>query len=278
VLGIMLSLMVGINMRPFDTITGSSGLISQLNPLATVMLWLGSINILLAVFNVIPGFPLDGGRILRSILWAITGNLRRATWWASVVGQTIAWLFILSGIMMIFGTDIPFLGSGFINGIWMAFIGWFLNSAASQSYQQVVIQDILHGVPVSRLMRLNPPTVPSDITISRLVHGYIMGTDDYGFPVIDNSQQFIGMVTLTDVRKVPQNAWDTKIVREIMTPADKLAVVTPEDDADDAWNELMSRDVRQLPVLNAGHLAGLFRRRDITRWLHWQSGAHSPAG
>lgn len=277
VIGLALSALVGISVRPFDTITGSTGLVSQLDPAATVMLWLGSINILLAVFNAIPGFPLDGGRVLRSILWAITGNLRRATWWASVVGQVIAWLFILSGIAMIFGADIPILGSGFINGLWLAFIGWFLNSAAIQSYQQVVVQDILHGVPVSRLMRPNPPTVPSSLTVGGLVHDYAMRTDDYAFPVVEGDR-FAGLVTLADVRKVPRSDWDTRTVREIMTPAEKLAVVTPEDDADAAWNQLMSRDVRQLPVLTAGHLAGLFRRSDITRWLHWQSGVNAPTG
>jgi Zn-dependent protease len=270
ILGIILSALAGVSAASIDTVTGSAGEIAGLGPLAAMLLWLGSINILLAIFNLIPGFPLDGGRILRSILWAITGNLRRATRWASGVGQLIAWLFILAGIMMVFGTQIPFLGSGLINGLWLAFIGWFLNSASVQSYRQVVIQDILHGVPVSRLMRSNPPTVLSTIPISSLVHDHIMGTDDYAFPVVDDGR-LTGMVTLADVRTAPRPAWDTTTVRDIMTPVDKLVVADPEDDADDAWNRLMSRDVQQLPVVRAGQLAGLFRRRDITKWLHLQS-------
>ena len=153
VIGVILSLLAGINANLLDTMAGSSSAMAGLSPLSTMLLWLGSINILLAVFNLIPGFPLDGGRVLRSILWAISGNLRRATRWASGVGQAVAWLFIFAGIMMVFGTDIPFLGTGLINGLWLAFIGWFLNSAALQSYRQVVIHDMLHGVPVARIMR-----------------------------------------------------------------------------------------------------------------------------
>jgi Zn-dependent protease/predicted transcriptional regulator len=271
ILGSILTLLAGVSAGPIDTMTGSAGAIAGLSPLSTMLLWLGSVNILLAIFNSIPGFPLDGGRVLRSILWAITGSLRRATRWASGVGQLIAWLFILAGIMMIFGAQIPLLGEGFINGLWLAFIGWFLNSAAAQSYQQVVVQDLLHGVPVARLMRPNPPTVSSTISISSLVHDYVMGTDDYAFPVVDDGR-LVGIVTLADVRPVPRHAWDTKMVRDVMTPISKLIVAAPEDDADDAWNRLMSLDVQQLPVVvPEGHLTGLFRRRDIAKWLHLQS-------
>jgi Zn-dependent protease len=117
----------------------------QLEPLSTLFLWLGSINILLALFNLIPGFPLDGGRILRSFLWAATGNLRQSTRLATWVGQAVAWMFILAGLAMVFGFQVPIFGTGMVGGIWLAFIGWFLNMAASQSYQQVVVADMLEG-------------------------------------------------------------------------------------------------------------------------------------
>lgn len=273
IIGVVLTVLAGASAGLMDTVAGSSRSISGLNLVSTLLLWLGSINLLLAVFNMIPGFPLDGGRILRSILWAITGNLRRATQWASQVGQFVAWVFIVAGIMMVFGYDIPLLGTGLVNGLWIAFIGWFLNSAALQSYQQVVIHDMLHGVPVSRLMRLNPPTVSSNVSISSLVHDHVMGTDDHAFPVVDDGQ-LVGIVTLEDIRSAARDTWDTRHVQQIMTPTPKLVVADPNEDAADALDKLIGSDVHQLPVVRDGKLVGLLRQRDILKWLHLQSGAH----
>jgi CBS domain-containing protein len=244
--------------------------ISRLNPLSTLLLWLGSVNVILGIFNLIPGFPLDGGRVLRSILWAVTDNLRRATYLASLVGHGIAWLMVGSGIAMAFGIRIPFFGTGFVNGLWLAFIGWFLHSASAQSYQKIVVQDILEGVPVARMMRSDPPTCSADCSVSRLVHEHIMKTDDQSFPILDNGR-LIGLVTLQDVRGVSRDAWDTTTIRQIMTPVDQLTVVTPDEDAADALNKLTQRDVRQLPVMRDGALAGLLRRRDIIKWLQLES-------
>lgn len=271
-IGVILSLLAGVNAHLIDTLAGTSTALAGLSPLSALLLWVGSINILLALFNLIPGFPLDGGRVLRSILWAIMGNLRRATQWASGVGQIVAWLFIVAGIMMVFGAEIPILGSGLINGLWLAFIGWFLNSAALQSYQQVAIHDVLHGVPVARVMRSNPPTVPSSVSVSSLVHDYVMGTDDHAFPVVD-SGQLVGIVTLEDIRSVPREEWDMRNVRQIMTPIDKLVVVAPDEDAADALDKLAKQDVHQLPVVREGQLVGLYRQRDILKWLHLQADA-----
>jgi CBS domain-containing protein len=231
---------------------------------------LGSINLLLSVFNLIPGFPLDGGRLLRSIIWSITDDLRKATRWASWTGQTIALLFILIGISMAFGAQVPFFGTGLVGGLWLAFIGWFLHSAAIRSYQQVVIQDVLEDVPVSRMMRPNPPTVLADISVSDMIHDSIMKNDDYAFPVMEGSQ-FVGLVTLDDVRSIPREDWDNTTVREIMTPYDKLIITTGDEDATDAWQKLLQQDVRQLPVVQENHLEGLLRRQDIIRWLQLHS-------
>lgn len=284
IVGPLTSLVLGAGLLGLASVTAGpvstplpdvASLLAQLSPTTTLLLWLGSINLSLGVFNLLPGFPLDGGRVLRSLLWALLGDLRRATRWASWVGQGIAWLMIISGISMAFGAWVPLLGSGLANGLWLTFIGWFLNNAARQSYRQIVIQDVLEGVPVERLMRANPPTCAPGCTVSQLVLEHVMGSDDQAFPVLEGGQ-LIGLVTLDDVRRVPRQAWERVTVREIMTPAARLVTVAPQDEAAEALSKLAERDVRQLPVLKQGQLVGLFRRRDLLRWLQWRS--DRPAG
>jgi Zn-dependent protease/CBS domain-containing protein len=272
VIGVVLLLAAGIGFgTTSQAISDPTAIIKQAGPLTTMALWLGSVNLMLGVFNLIPGFPLDGGRVLRSILWAATGSVRKATRWASYVGQAIAWAFIVIGVSMIFGVSIPFFGQGFINGLWLAFIGWFLNTASAQSYQSVVIQDVLAHVPVERMMRTDPPTVPPDITVSTLVHDHLMGSDEQSFPVMAADGAMRGIVTLDDVRRLPHERWDDTRVMDIMTPASELMTVPADEDAADAFNKLMERDVRQLPVMRDGKLAGMFRRRDVVRWLQIHS-------
>jgi len=255
-----------------DVATNPAALATRLDPLTTLLLWLGPINLILGIFNLVPSFPLDGGRVLRSILWAATKNLRTATRWASWIGQAIAWLMIVGGIAMIFGTRLPFFGTGVVSGVWLAIIGWFLSNAAIQSYQQLVIHDMLEGVPVTRLMRTNVPAVAPTMSISALVDDYILHSDERAFPVLEGDRP-VGLVTLDDVRKVARDAWETTTVGEIMTPAEQLAVVTPRQDAAAALDKLIQRDVRQVPVMLDGHVIGMVRRRDIVRWLQLQSGA-----
>lgn len=245
-------------------------LLGQLSPLTTLLLWLGSVNLLVGLFNMIPAFPLDGGRVLRSILWRAVDDLRQATRWASWVGQAIAWLMILTGLAMVFGVRVPVLGSGTINGLWLAFIGWFLNSSASQSYRQMVIKDVLEDVPVSRIMRADPPSVEADISVDNLVHSQIMRSDDHAFPVMDGGR-LAGLVCLHDVRSVSRDQWEVTKVRQIMTPAEELVTVAPDDDAAQALSKLQERDVRQLPVVTDGSLSGLLRRRDLLHYLQVQS-------
>jgi Zn-dependent protease/predicted transcriptional regulator len=270
VLGIVLLIAANIIAEPLQsTVSAPEETVEKLSPLSMLLLWLGSINMLLGIFNLIPGFPLDGGRLLRSLLWSATGDLRRATRWASYAGQAVAWTFILMGISMVFGAYIPFFGTG-LSGLWLAFIGWFLNSAAIQSYQKVVIQDVLQDVPVTKMMLAEPPTVASDVSVSALVHDHVMRSDDHAFPVVENSR-LVGMVTLDDIRKVPREEWDSTIVRQIMTPFDELVTATDDEEAAEVWTKLARKDVRQLPILHGDQLVGLLRRRDVVRWLQFQS-------
>jgi Zn-dependent protease/CBS domain-containing protein len=270
VIGFALLLIAGVAGGPLAGLSDPAQVISELGPVRLILLWLGSVNVILGVFNLIPGFPLDGGRVLRSILWAITDDLRRATRWASWVGQGFGWLMITGGISMVFGATIPFFGSGLFNGLWLAFIGWYLNNASAQSYQQVVVQDILQGVPVGRMMRTNPPTVSPSASVESLVHERIMGTDEHAFPVVDGGE-LVGVVTLEDVRSVGKEVWASTTVRDIMTSYGQCTLAGPDEDAAEAMTKLATCDVHELPVLENGGLVGVLRRQDVIQWLRLHS-------
>jgi Zn-dependent protease/CBS domain-containing protein len=246
--------------------------LTRLGPLNTIFVWLGSVNILLGFFNLIPGFPLDGGRVLRSILWALTHDLVKATRWAALVGQFVAWVLIVSGISMIFGTTIPLLGSGVFNGMWLVFMGWFLQNAASQSYRRILVQDILEDVPVKRMMLTDVPAVPADMTAEALVNHHIVGSEHREFIVSENEEP-VGLVTIDDIRKLSPEARRETPVREIMTPSKKLEVVAPESNGSEAFDRLQNQDLHQLLVMHGNQIVGLLRRKDIARWLELQAHA-----
>ena len=254
------------------TISASSATLSKLGPVSTILLWLGSVNILVGVFNLIPGFPLDGGRIIRSLLWMITANLRKATQWASGLGQIVAWMIIFSGIAMLFGVQIPLLGAGFLNGIWLILIGWFLQNAAVNSYRKIVIDDILDDVSVEQIMSTQVPRVDSTSSVDELINNHIMRTDFRAFVVYDANRP-VGLVTVEDVSKVNSDIQSRSsiTVKDIMTPSEKMVVISPEDDAADAFNRLQEKNIHQMPVMTESKIVGLLRRRDIVRWLQFQS-------
>jgi Zn-dependent protease len=268
--GVFLALGLGSFAFGNVSLMDSVSALSQVGPLGTMFVWLGSVNILIALFNMIPGFPLDGGRIVRSALWAVTDNLRNATRWASWMGQAVAWILIFVGISMMFGVYIPILGSGFINGIWIMFIGWFLQNAAVQSYQRIVVDDILEDVPVKQIMYTDVPIVKAGSSVQTLIDNYIMQTDHRAFVVFDG-EIMIGLVTIEDIRKVEPEARTETIIRSIMTPSEKLIVIAPEEEAADALERLQSGGIRQLPVVTGDKIIGLLRRKDIVRWLQLQS-------
>jgi Zn-dependent protease/CBS domain-containing protein len=218
----------------------------QLGPLTTLLAWLGP-----------------------------TKDLRKATAWAAGVGRLTGWMFIAAGVAMALGAQLPFFGTGLISGLWLIFIGWFLNSAAVNSYQQTVVRDLLEDVPVFRLMRLNVPTVAPTLTVNHLVYDYVMGADERAFPVMEGDR-LVGLVCLEDIRKVPREAWERVTVGEIMTDANHLDTVAASEDAGDALEKLTRRDVAQAPVVENGRLVGLLRRRDILKWLELQSGFALP--
>lgn len=240
--------------------------LTALGPVSTLLLWLGPINIILAVFNLVPGFPLDGGRVLRAILWGLTGDLKRATRWASLMGQFFAWLLIAAGVAMILGIRVPIFGTGVVGGLWLAFIGWFLNSAALMSYRQLLVRETLEDVPVARLMRTDIVTVAPEKLLGELVDKYFVLGDQRAFPVVEG-ERFQGLICLRDVHGVPRDAWPETTVREIMRPADEVFQLSPQEDAADALFDLSRRGVAQMPVVENGRVRGLLRREDVLRWL-----------
>ncbi len=239
---------------------------AALGPWPTLLLWLGPINIVLAIFNMVPGFPLDGGRVLRAIIWGATGNLHRATQWAAFCGQLIAWLLIASGFAMALGLRVPWFGTGLFSGLWLALIGWFLNNAAAQSYRQLLIRETLADVPVARLMKRGADSVAPTISVHDLVERHVLPGEQRAFAVVERGG-LVGLVSLRDVHKLPRSEWEATAVREIMTPAAELAVVAPGDSAANALALLSERQVNQLPVVEHGEVRGLLRREDVLRWL-----------
>jgi Zn-dependent protease/predicted transcriptional regulator len=233
-------------------------------PLPAVLLWLGYINILLAAFNMIPGYPLDGGRVLRAITWWITGNQDRSTRIAAQVGQVVALLFILRGLIQIF-----FGGKG-VDALWIAFIGWFLLDASRSSYLQVELMSGLRDRRVADLMERDCATVETHLSLADFVDEYVLRSGRRCFFVIQNGY-LVGLITPNEVKQVPRDEWPQTSVQSVMRPLRELKVVTPDTPALRAL-ELMSReDINQVPVVSQGHVEGVFSRGQVLRFLQTHS-------
>jgi Zn-dependent protease/predicted transcriptional regulator len=228
-------------------------------PVASIARYLSIINGMLAFFNLIPGFPLDGGRMVRSLIWGVSKNLKLATQVASFSGKVVAFLLILWGVKQFF--------SGLtLNGIWMIFIGWFLYTAAVSSYRQLLFKDALREVKVEDLMITNFETVPPHITIQQLVDDYLLRHRDRGFLVVENGL-VQGIICLHDVKNTPRERWSTTTIKEIMIPKDQLEKVSPGDDASMALEKLSAKNIHQVPVVQENRVKGLLRRNDIINYL-----------
>lgn len=255
--------------RIMDIATDPDVFLSQIGPVSTLLLWLGPINILVGIFNLLPGFPLDGGRILRSAIWTITGSFSQATRYAAFMGQLTGWFFIGIGILMIFGISIPIFGSG-LGGLWLVFIGWFLNSLAGQSFQQVVAEDRLKGIEVGVLMRSDFSTINGNIPVKDLIYKYFLKSNERAYPVMREGQ-LAGLVSLDDVRDLDQENIQEKRVKDIMTSVHDLETVNPKEDLARAVEKISRKDVAQLPVIKDKKLVGMLDRRDIVLWLQLNS-------
>jgi CBS domain-containing protein len=199
-------------------------------------------------------------------LWSLNGSFRVATQWASTIGQTIGWIFIACGVAMAFGTKVPFFGTGVIGGLWIAFIGWFLRGAAQQAQSRIALDEALDGMTVEQIMRREGPLAPPELSVAELVQEHLIGGDDRAVPVVHDGA-LRGLVSVSDVRRVPPHDWPTTAVEEIMKPVDQLKVAHPMLPVAEALQQLAQENIEQMPVLEGGRLVGVLRRRDISRWL-----------
>jgi Zn-dependent protease/predicted transcriptional regulator len=220
--------------------------------------WLCLINISLAIFNLVPGFPLDGGRVLRGIAWSFTGDFARATRIASTSGKAFAYLMIFAGVWMA-------LHGNWVGGLWIAFIGWFLLSASQESGAQVAIRNTLTGVRAADIMTQDVPTVPRDISLEDYVHEVLR--TGRRFHIVTGAGKPVGLVTLQAVRTIPREEWANTSIQAAMLVLDRIHSATPEEPVLGVLERMQREDINQMPVVSEGHIVGMIARDTILRVL-----------
>lgn len=237
------------------------------SPLLALVQYLAYINLALALFNLIPGFPLDGGRGLRAIVWGLTGDFHRATRIAASVGRGFAFVFILVGVWQIFGGN-------FVGGLWIAFIGWFLESAAVAQTQQVAVQDLLGGHTVSEAMSRDLTAVPSDATLQQLVDQHILTSGRRSF-LVQRDQAVLGLLTLHHVVQIPRAQWGATTAEQAMIPVARMRSARPDTELRTALGDMDRDGVNQLPVMMDHRALGILRREDIISFLRVAQQLHA---
>ena len=232
----------------------------QIPYLAGPSLYLMRINFILALFNMIPGFPLDGGRVLRALIWKISNNFQRSTQIASASGQIVAFAFIGLGIFTIFNGQL-------MDGLWLAFIGWFLQNAASSAVSQVNMQERLRGSTVAQAMSRDCVEIPSLISLNQLVQERVLSNGQHCFFVVDFNGNPRGLLTLQDITRIPQIRWRFTTAEEVMTPLHKLVSVDPDTELMAAMRKMDEENLPQMPVMDQFGLVGLLSRENILRYL-----------
>jgi Zn-dependent protease/CBS domain-containing protein len=246
-------------------LAGLFGLLASLGgdvlsrPVAGTLGYLAWTNLILAGFNLVPGFPLDGGRLLRAALWRATGSLRRATWVASAAGQAVGWLLVAGGVAWLLAGDLA-------GGIWFAFIGWFLVQAARSSYQELQLEQMLHAVEAEEVMAGDLVRIPPELSLQEAVDDYFMRYNHGAFPVEEQGRT-VGLLTLRGVRRVPREQWSTRRVREHMVPLGDQVLVAPDARMDDVLDKLQDGEANRVLVIQDGEVVGIITPTDLTRWL-----------
>jgi Zn-dependent protease/CBS domain-containing protein len=224
-------------------------------PVNGVIYYTAYINGILAVFNLIPAFPLDGGRVLRSILWGIKGNMRWATRVSSAIGSAFGVCLIILGVF-------EFIRGYVISGVWMFLIGLFLRSAAQMSYQQLLVRKALEGESVRRFMNTNPVSVQDSLTVEQLVEDYIYKYHYKMFPVMAGDK-LVGCITTRQVKEIPREKWSRETIREAASPCSPENTIPPQTDAIKALAMMTQSGVSRLLVVERDHLVGLVTLKDL---------------
>jgi Zn-dependent protease/CBS domain-containing protein len=223
--------------------------------------WLGYINILLGVFNLLPAFPLDGGRILQSLIWLRTGDRLRATNIAARIGMVFAFLLIAYGLVTFFAAG------GLFGGVWSVFLGWFLLSAARSEQTGALIRQALSGISVAEVMTPNPVQAPDDITVEEALHGYILTSRHSTFPTHDAGGRLSGILTLAALKQVAPNARATTLIKEVACPLDRVSTASPTDPVANLLGVSDGCSEGRTLVIDNGRLAGIISPSDINRLL-----------
>lgn len=229
------------------------------HPVVIVLGYLATINALVLLFNMVPAFPLDGGRVLRSILWGITGDVRRATRWASYAGQAFAWFLIAWGVLLFFSHD-------WVGGMWSVLIGIFLNSAAKSGYQEILIRQALEGEPVRRFMNANPIVVAPSLDLRHWVEDFVYRYHHRAFPVASNGR-LEGMVTTQALSQLPRGEWAEHTVGEVMSPDLRTVTIPANADALEALGRMQRTGSSRLLVTEGDRLLGIVSLKDLLRFL-----------
>jgi Zn-dependent protease/CBS domain-containing protein len=235
-------------------------LVGGIEPLLGLAKYLAYINLALVLFNLIPGYPLDGGRVFRAIVWAITGNMRRATLVAANGGRLFAFLFIFIGVLLM-------VSGNFGGGLWIAFIGWFLDTAASAQIQQVMIQGLLTGHKVSQAMSTHCAAVPADLTLQKLVDEHILGSSGQRCLLVTRGENTVGLMTLHQIKELPRLDWPTTHAAQAMIPMEQLKCIEPDAELWAALQKMDRDGVNQLPVTRDNHVIGMLSREDVITFL-----------
>lgn len=221
--------------------------------------WLAWINGVLAVFNMIPGFPLDGGRVFRSIVWMVTRNYVRATRIAAMGGRLVSYVFVVAGVVLLFLPDWRF------NGLWLLFLGFLLGSAAAASYRQALILDALSGFTAQDVMVRDSPLVPPHLTVGELVQSSLLSTSSQAFLVVEGDR-VKGLLTLPQIRKIPRKDWDTTTLGRAMTAVEQFEAVRPGDEALGVLNRMTEGDLSAVTVAEDGRIVGVILRDNLMRF------------